>query len=73
MSIGFIFTLVLGLSGLAGFIMLHRVQDYLRGGQKFSQLDPQRKQMVIFILVGEWPCLFLTLYCAQQVMLITTR
>jgi len=73
MSFGFIFTLLLGLSGLAGFIMLHRVQDYLRGGQKFSQLDPQRKQMVIFILVGEWPCLFVTLYCAQQVMLITTR
>jgi len=73
MSFGFIFTLLLGLSGLAGFIMLHRVQDYLRAGQKFSQLDPQRKQMVIFILVGEWPCLFVTLYCAQQVMLITTR
>jgi|GEM_PF-1534957 len=73
MSLGFIFTLLLGLSGLAGFIMLHRVQDYLRAGQKFSQLDPQRKQMVIFILVGEWPCLFVTLYCAQQVMLITTR
>jgi len=73
MSFGFIFTLLLGLSGLAGFIMLHRVQDFLRGGQKFSQLDPQRKQMVIFTLVGEWPCLFVTLYCAQQVMLITMR
>jgi hypothetical protein len=73
MSLGFVFTLILGLSGLAGFILLHRVQDYLRGGQKFSQLDPQRKQMVVFVLIGEWPSLFLTLYCAQQVMLITTR
>jgi len=73
MSTGFIITLILGISGLAGFIMLHRVQDYLRAGQKFSQLDPQRKQMVIFVLVGEWPSLFLTLYCAQQVMLIASR
>lgn len=72
MSLGFIFTLVIGISGLAGFILLHRVQDYLRGGQRFSQLDPQRKQMVIFVLVGEWPCLFLTLYCAQQVMRVAS-
>ena len=73
MSVGFIFTLVMGISGLAGFMLLHRVQDYLRGGQKFSQLDPQRKQMVIFILVGEWPCLFLTLYSVQQVILVAAR
>jgi len=73
MSLGFIFILLLGLSGVAGFIMLHRVQDYLRGGQKFSQLDPQRKQMVIFTLVGEWPCMFVALYCAQQVVLVAAR
>ena len=72
MSIGFLFTLFMGLSGLAGFILLHRVQDYLRGGQRFNQLDPQRRQMVIFILVGEWPCLFLTLFAAQQVMKAAT-
>lgn len=65
--------ILLGVSALAGFFCLHKVQDYIRGGQKFSQLDPNRKQMVIFTLVGEWPALFLGLYCIQQVILFTSH
>jgi len=64
---------ILGASALAGFFCLHKVQDYIRAGQKFSVLDPERKQMVIFVLVGEWPALFLGLYCLQQVMNLAMR